>query len=28
MEIQSNVAKAQTEEYTRLGFWDRWTLCD
>lgn len=28
MEIQSNVSQAQIEEYTRLGFWDRWTLCD
>ena len=28
MEIESNVTQRQLEEYTRLGFWDRWTLCD
>ena len=28
MEIETNVTQAQIEEYTRLGFWDRWTLCD
>ncbi len=28
MDIESNVTQAQIEEYTRLGFWDRWTLCD
>jgi non-ribosomal peptide synthetase component E (peptide arylation enzyme) len=28
MEIESNVSQAQIEEHTRLGFWDRWTLCD
>ncbi len=28
MEVETNVTQAQIEEYTRLGFWDRWTLCD
>ncbi len=28
MDIETNVTPAQIEEYTRLGFWDRWTLCD
>jgi non-ribosomal peptide synthetase component E (peptide arylation enzyme) len=28
MEIESNVTQHQLQEYTRLGFWDRWTLCD
>ncbi len=28
MSVQSNVTPQQTEEYTRLGFWDKWTMCD
>jgi acyl-CoA synthetase (AMP-forming)/AMP-acid ligase II len=28
MAIESNVTKQQIEEYTRLGFWDKWTFCD
>jgi len=28
MVIESFVIQKQIEEYTRLGFWDRWTLCD
>jgi non-ribosomal peptide synthetase component E (peptide arylation enzyme) len=28
MDIESNVSQKQIEEYTRLGFYDRWTLCD
>jgi non-ribosomal peptide synthetase component E (peptide arylation enzyme) len=28
MDVETNVSQAQIEEYTRLGFWDRWTLCD
>ena len=28
MTIESNVTRAQIEEYTALGFWDKWTFCD
>ncbi|MCD6153173.1 MAG: acyl--CoA ligase [Syntrophobacterales bacterium] len=28
MAIESNVTEQQIEEYTRLGFWDKWTFCD
>jgi acyl-CoA synthetase (AMP-forming)/AMP-acid ligase II len=28
MDVESNVTPKQIEEYTRLGFWDRWTFCD
>ncbi|MFH1139558.1 MAG: AMP-binding protein [Pseudomonadota bacterium] len=28
MSVESNVTREQIEEYTRLGFWDKWTLCD
>ena len=28
MSVQSNVTQEQIEEYTRLGFWDKWTVCD
>ena len=28
MSVQSNVTSRQIEEYTRLGFWDKWTICD
>jgi cyclohexanecarboxylate-CoA ligase len=28
MAIESNVTKEQEKEYTRLGFWDKWTYCD
>lgn len=28
MAIESNVTKQQIDEYTRLGFWDKWTFCD
>lgn len=28
MAIESNVTKQQADEYTRLGFWDKWTFCD
>lgn len=28
MSIESNVTKQQIEEYTRAGFWDKWTFCD
>jgi len=28
MAIESYVTKEQVEEYTRLGFWDKWTFCD
>ena len=28
MAIESNVTERQIEEYTRMGFWDKWTFCD
>ncbi|MBN2569338.1 MAG: acyl--CoA ligase [Deltaproteobacteria bacterium] len=28
MAIESNVTPQQIEEYTRLGYWDKWTFCD
>ena len=28
MSVQSNVTQAQIDEYTKLGFWDKWTICD
>jgi len=28
MAIESNVTPQQIEEYTRMGYWDKWTFCD